>query len=167
MILSALAVQAAAIVGTGQAYHDDAAAKITSSMRGRFEARGSDPTESRGVTRSDSQRLGWRVPTDEDLRRRSSYRAPRGYRFHRSASVDLDHDGRADLVEMLERSRQTALRISYGSGAVVITNVRSGRWTDQGLFAAGVDAVMVNFPESGAYFLFQRGAAIRLRYLGE
>ncbi|GEM72668.1 hypothetical protein SAQ01S_24340 [Sphingomonas aquatilis NBRC 16722] len=168
MIVSALAMQVVVAAAVDQAVHDDAAARVAASMRGFFRARRGEAVESRAAHRSDPLSQGWRTIGDEELRRRSSYSAPTGYRFHRRASVDLDHDGRADVVEMVERSGQMALRITYGRGGrVVVANAHRGRWTDQGLFAAGADAVMVNFPESGAYFLFQREGKLRIEYAGD
>jgi hypothetical protein len=168
VIVSALAMQVAVAAAVDQSIHDDAAARVAASMRGFFRARRGEAVESRAAHRSDPLSQGWRTIGDEELRRRSSYSAPTGYRFHRRASVDLDHDGRADVVEMVERSGQMALRITYGRGGrVVVANAHRGRWADQGLFAAGADAVMVNFPESGAYFLFQQGGELRIEYAGD
>lgn len=165
MIVTLYAAQALSVGVLGQRSHDDAAARIAASMHGNLRPHTSVATDSHTVTGSDRRLQGWRPVTNEDLRRRSSHHAPKGYRFRRAATVDFDHDGRADVVEMVERSGRMALRIAYGSGGPkVLANIRDGRWTDQGLFAAGDDAVMVNFPESGAYFLFQRGRQLRIQY---
>lgn len=167
MIVFSLAMQAASATVGSQGFHDDAAARLAASMHGYFRARESVVIESRAATRTPRGKC-WRTMTDEELRRRTSYRAPRGYRFRRAVSVDLNHDGSADVVEMVERDHRMALRIAYGGGGrTVLANVHDGRWTDQGLFAAGVDAVMVNFPESGAYFLFQQGRDLRVEYVSD
>ncbi len=150
----------------GQAHYDESAARLAAGMRGKFRERQGGPLPSRRFD-SDRDRRSWREVTDADLRERSSYPAPLDYRHHRSVRVDLDHDGRPDVVEMVERARQFALRISYGDGRSRLTARHDGRWTDQGLFAAGLDAVLVNFPESAAYFLFQREGALRVEYLGD
>lgn len=169
MIVSAVLLQATGVLGAGgQAFHDEAAARIASSMHGRLRAERSEAVESQSPAKPGARLPGWRTPTDEQLRSRSSYPTPIGYRFHRAVRVDLDHDGRTDVVEMVERPGRTALRISYGGGTrVLVANVRIGRWTDQGLFAAGADAVMVNFSESSPYFLYQQGGKLRISYAGD
>lgn len=169
MIVSAVLLQATGVLGVGsQAFHDEAAARIASSMHGRLRAERSEVVESHSPAKPGARPPGWRTPTDEQLRRRSGYPTPRGYRFHRSVRVDLDHDGRTDIVEMVERPGSTALRVSYGGGGpTLVANVRVGRWTDQGLFAAGADAVMVNFPESSPYFMYQQRGQLRISYAGD
>lgn len=165
MILYAIAMQAGSAIVGDQGSNDGAAARSAASMHGYFRARRSVVIDSHVVARGDFHARGWRTVSNDELRRRSSYGAPRGYLFRRSVSVDLDHDGRADVVEMVERPRQMALRVAYGGrDRVVVANIHAGRWTDQGLFAAGRDAVMVNLPETGAYFLFQRGRDLRIEY---
>lgn len=153
--------------GRHQAYHDEAAAHRAQTACGVAARVPGEPLPS-SVRNIAPPARRWQVVTDADLRARSGYWAPPGYRYHRSVRIDLDLDGRSDVVEMVEHDRQMALRISYGGRPVSrIVARHEGYWTDQGLFAAGRDAVMVNFPESRVYFIFQRGGDIRAEFIGD
>lgn len=114
-------------------------------------------------------RSTWRPVTDEEMRHRSGYYAPPGYRFRRSARTDFDRDGRLDRIEMVESGRQRALRITYAAAgkAPRIVSRGTGTWIDQGLFPVGRHAVMVNHPESSVVILFERASVMRAVFLGD
>lgn len=154
--------------GGKQALYDNEAAAMAAGIHGDFSKEPGEALRARGKT-LDARRFPWRTVTDQDMRNRSGYWAPVGYRFHRAARADLDRDGKLDTVEMIENSRQQALRITYGGSKKPqrIVAQAEGRWSDQGIFTAGRNAVMINYPESRVYFLFQRGAEVRAKFIGD
>jgi hypothetical protein len=110
----------------------------------------------------------WRPVSDAFIRSASGYWAPKDYRFHKSVDADMDRDGRPDLVELVENGKQGAIRITYGARgkASRIVACEEQLWSGAGLFSAG-NAVMINYPESRLYFLFQRGDEMRARFIGD
>jgi hypothetical protein len=113
---------------------------------------------------------GWRPVTDGQMRERCGGCAPAGYRFHRSVEVDLDRDGRLDLVEMVSDGRQDALRVKYAAGKmppVLILRSSQSRWSDQGLFAVKRHSFLVNQPEVNAYVVRQRGHRFFVSFMGD
>lgn len=154
--------------GAMQEHFDRDAEKMAAQIGDAYEAGRSEPLLS-GVPALDERRHQWRVVTDAELRARSGYWTPGGYRFHRSATADLDRDGRPDRVDMVENDRQKALRITYAAAgkAPHIVARAEGRWSDQGLFPAGDHGVMVNYPESRVYFLFEQAGRVRAVFMGD
>lgn len=155
-------------IGGKQALYDNEAAAVAAGIDGNFADEPGEALRS-SVKALDVRRFPWRRVTDQDMQQRSSYWAPVGYRYHRSARVDLNRDGKLDTIEMVENGRHQALRITYGGSKnrQRIVAQAKGKWTDQSIYAAGPNAVMINYPESRFYFLFQRGDAIRAKFIAD
>ena len=117
----------------------------------------------------DPRRHPWRPLTDAYIRATQGYWAPEGYVYRKSAQADLDRDGRSDTVELVENGKQGAIRIRYGAPGKAARIVSCGdqQWSGEALFPAGRHAVMVNYPESRVYFLFQKNDAVRAIFVGD
>lgn len=151
-----------------QSTYDADATKMASGMTGSFRSEKGEPLFSRAPV-LDERRHPWHPVTDAEMRSATGYWAPVGYRFHREIRVDLDRDGVADTVQMVQNDRQRALMVVYGDktkAARVFFRSR-GAWSDQALMAAGKDGLMVNFPETSVVFIFQRKDAFMERVLGD
>lgn len=165
---AAMAMTVQQDAGLKQEMFDQGARETAARATPASIAEGAEPLMSHGEA-LDPAAHPWRPTSDDDMRGRSSYWSPQGYRFHRSARADLDRDGRSDLVEFVENGQQRGLRIIYGlegkPSRVIAQD--DGGWSDQGVFPAGPNAVMINYPESTAFFLFERRGKMMARYLGD
>lgn len=165
LILSLFHPNASSAADGRQAVFDADGARLAKGL-GQLPARGRRDelvdTEPAGVA--------WRPVTDGQMREACGGCAPRGYSFHRSAQVDIDHDARADLVEMVTNGREYALRVTYGASrrsARLIMRSAERAWSDQGIFAAGTHAVLVNQPEVNAFVVRQRAGRIFVSFIGD
>lgn len=81
----------------------------------------------------------------------------------------MDGDGRPDLVEMVEWKGRRALKLSYGvpGKRPRLIAPALGTWSGEGVFQAGPNAVMVNYPESRILFLFEVNGRTRARFVGD
>lgn len=132
--------------------------------------RGRSPGEVIGSTElATGESDAWRPVSDASMRARSGYACGPTYRFARSAAADLDGDGRADLVQLVERGRERALKVTYARRGKRprLVSPGEGGWSSEGLFAAGPRAVMLNYPESRVFFLFEREGRLRARFVGD
>ncbi len=109
-----------------------------------------------------SKRQAWIETPAAAIAEVHAYPAPKGYRYHTSARADLDRDGRPDLVQLVDNGREGAIRITYGDPRKAARLVqRGGRYlSGQGIYAAGRNAVLVQFPESSMVFVFERGGRV-------
>lgn len=145
----------------------DAQAQKMADAKGNLLTGPSEPMKER-VKPLNLKTHPWRALSNAFIRSNSSYWAPKGYIFQKSVKADMDHDGRVDVVEFVENGKQGAIRIAYAARgkASRIIACEEQVWSGAGLFSAG-DAVMINYPESRLYFLFQRGDEMRARFFGD
>jgi hypothetical protein len=148
----------------------DAEARITAARAGARDWRTvrGEPLRDRDARRA-GPRARWVAVSDALILANSAYHAPKGYRFAKSAQADLDRDGRLDTVELVENGRGGALRITYGDRKKPfrIVGRGEGRWSGEGLYPAGRHAVMINYPESRLFFLFERGGTVFAEFVGD
>ncbi len=151
-----------------QATFDADAARASRKIRGNVSKDKGEPLKSE-VPILDPIEHPWRSTTDAEMRARSSYWAPVGYRYHRSARADLDHDGKPDLVEFVTNGVQSGLRITYAATRKpprIVARTKDN-WTDEAIYPAGPNGVLINQPETNVYYVYQRGNEMRAKFFGD
>jgi hypothetical protein len=168
MMQATLSLQVSSDPALKQELFDEGARRMAAGARSAWISKNAEPLISEGST-DDPQAYPWRLTTDADMRARTSYWSPEGYKFNRSTQADLDRDGLPDTVELVENGHHRGLRITYGlSGKPIKIILRDeGGWSDQGVFAAGPNSVMVNFPESNSVFIFEKRGKLMAIYTSD
>ena len=141
----------------------DAQAQQSANAKGNLLTGPSEPMVER-VAPLNPKTHPWRPVSDAFIRSASGYWAPKGYRFHKSVNAD----GRPGLVELVKNGKQGAIRNTYGGRGKDsrIVACEQQMWSWAGLFSAG-NAVMIKYPESRIYFLFQRRDEMCARFIGD
>jgi hypothetical protein len=151
-----------------QAAFDDDAARMSRGVRGDVSKDLGEPLAPH-VPQLDPTTHPWRSVTDGEMRARSGYWVLSDYKFHRSVWADMDHDGKPDLVEFVTNGEQGGLHVTYAAeGKPVRIVLRTATmWGDEAIFPAGPNGVLINQPESNAYFVYQRGEDVRAKFFGD